>query len=107
MIAAVFSVLGDVLSSKGMYEATMRFAIVLAFAAVGEWVAEKAGTLNISIEAMMIAGAYTSAVAWDRIDNVPFALALGIVAGVVIALILAGLYCGLRSRTSRRSRSPR
>jgi ABC-type uncharacterized transport system permease subunit len=49
-----------------MYQSAMRFAIVLAFAAVGEWVAERAGTLNISIEAMMIGGAYTAAVAWTK-----------------------------------------
>ncbi len=91
MSASIFNVLGDVLSSNGMYEATMRFAIVLAFAAVGEWVAEKAGTLNISIEAMMIAGAYTAALSWHRIDNVPIALALGVLAGVLIALLQAHL----------------
>lgn len=91
MIASLLTVLGDVLSADAMYDSAIRFAIVLAFAAVGEWVAEKAGTLNISIEAMMIGGAYTAAVASTRTDLVVVALAAGIVAGVVIALAQAHL----------------
>ena len=91
MIASTFSVLGDVLSSEAMYNSAIRFAIILAFAAVGEWVAERAGTLNISIEAMMIAGAYTSAVTSTKTDVVIFSLAAGVVAGVAVALVQAHL----------------
>ena len=53
VLASAASAVGDVLSSEAMYQSAMRFAIVLAFAAAGEWVAERAGTLNISIEAMI------------------------------------------------------
>ncbi len=91
MIASIFTVLGDVLSADAMYNATMRFAIVLAFAAVGEWVAERGGTLNISLQAMMIGGAYTAAVTLDATHNVPFALLAGAVAGFVVALAQAFL----------------
>jgi len=91
VIASTFSVLGDVLSSEAMYNSAIRFAIILAFAAVGEWVAERAGTLNISIEAMMIAGAYTSAVTSTKTDVVIFSLAAGVVAGVAVALVQAHL----------------
>ncbi len=91
MIASVFNVLGDVLTSEAMYNSAVRFAIVLAFAATGEWVAEKAGTLNISIEAMMIGGAYTSAAVFTVTDAVPISLAVGVIAGVVVALIQAHL----------------
>ncbi len=91
LIAGITTVLGDVLTADAMYESAMRFAIVLAFAAVGEWVAEKAGTLNISIEAMMIGGAYTAAVTWGAIDVVPIALLAGVLAGVVVALAQAHL----------------
>ena len=91
MIASVFNVLGDVLTSEAMYNSAVRFAIVLAFAATGEWVAEKAGTLNISIEAMMIGGAYTSAAVFTVTDSVPISLAVGVIAGVVVALIQAHL----------------
>jgi simple sugar transport system permease protein len=83
--------IGEVLSAEIMYSSMMRFAIVLAFAAVGEWVAERAGTLNISIEAMMIGGAYSAAVAVDRISSVPLALLIGLAMGVVISLAQAHL----------------
>lgn len=91
MIASIFDALGDVLTAEAMYNSTIRFAIVLAFAAVGEWVAERAGTLNISIEAMLIAGAYTAAVAFDRTDNYPLALACGLAAGVLVSMLQANL----------------
>jgi general nucleoside transport system permease protein len=89
--ASVTSVIGDVLTAEAMYQSAMRFAIVLAFAAVGEWVAEKAGTLNISIEAMMIGGAYTAAITWGSVDHVSIALVAGLLAGVVVALAQAHL----------------
>ncbi|MEO7398641.1 MAG: ABC transporter permease [Ilumatobacteraceae bacterium] len=91
MIASFFTALGDVLTAEAMYNSMIRFAIVLAFAAVGEWVAERAGTLNISVEAMLIAGAYTSAVAFDRSDSVGFALVCGIAAGFLVSLLQANL----------------
>jgi general nucleoside transport system permease protein len=91
MIASILTVLGDVLSAEAMYNSAIRFAIVLAFAAVGEWVAERAGTLNISIEAMMIGGAYTAAVTSTKTDVVLVSLAAGVVAGLVVALVQAHL----------------
>jgi general nucleoside transport system permease protein len=89
--ASVFDALGDVLSSSTMYESMMRFAIVLAFAAIGEWVAERAGTLNISLEAMLIAGAFTGAVVFDRTGSTGAGLAAGSVAGALVALVQANL----------------
>jgi general nucleoside transport system permease protein len=89
--ASFLSALGDVLASETMYEITIRFAVVLAFAAVGEWVAERAGTLNISVEAMLIAGAFTGAVVYDSTGNTALGLAAGAVAGVVVALAQANL----------------
>jgi general nucleoside transport system permease protein len=85
MLASLGSVIGDVLGAEAMYNSAVRFAIVLAFAAIGEWVAERGGTLNISLEAMMIGGAYISAITFAGTDNVPLALASGVVAGIVVA----------------------
>jgi ABC-type uncharacterized transport system permease subunit len=90
VIASAFTVIGDVLGAEAMYNSAIRFAIVLAFAAVGEWVAERAGTLNISIQAMMIGGAYTAAVTSTH-TNVVFALLAGTVAGMVVAMVQAHL----------------
>lgn len=91
MIASVLTALGDIASSEAMYNSAVRFAIVLAFAATGEWVAEKAGTLNISLEAMMTGGAYTAAVTSTHTDVVLFALVAGVLAGVLVALVQAHL----------------
>ncbi len=91
MIATIVDVLGDVLGAQAMYDAAVRFAIVLAFAAVGEWVAERGGTLNISLEAMMFGGAYTAAVTFSGVGNVPVALAAGVGAGLAVAVVQAYL----------------
>lgn len=82
---------GDVLSSSTMYEATLRFAIVLAFAAVGEWVAERAGTLNISVEAMLIGGAFTGGVVFSATGSTSLGLVTGAIGGGVIASVQATL----------------
>ena len=62
-------------------------ATLLAFAAIGEWVAERAGTLNISVEGMLLAGA--------------FAAALG---SYVSGNAVVGLLVGVRRRAARRAR---
>ena len=60
-----FEAIWDVLSTETAYTAATRFAAVLVFAAVGEWVAERSGTLNISIEAMILTGAFAGAMGYD------------------------------------------
>jgi len=46
---------GDV---STILSSAVRLSVPLAFAATGEYVAERAGTLNISVEAMMLGGAF-------------------------------------------------
>ncbi len=90
---SAFAVLGfggsifDVLSSKSTYSSTMRFAATLVFAATGEWIAERAGTMNISLEGMILTAAFTSALGSDLTGNVWIALLFGIAGGFLIALI--------------------
>jgi simple sugar transport system permease protein len=91
MNATIINAVGDVLGSEAMYNSALRFAIVLAFAAVGEWVAERSGTLNISLEAFMIGGAYTAAVTFAATDVVALSLVAGMVAGLVVSLAQAHL----------------
>jgi simple sugar transport system permease protein len=81
--------IGDVLSSEIAYKNALTFAVVLAFAASGEWVAERSGTLNISLEGMMLAGAFAAAVGLDRFGNSAAALVCAIAAGVLVALVQA------------------
>ena len=58
----LFSALADVFGTDVTYSSAARFAALLAFCALGETVAERAGTLNISTEAMILAGAFAAAV---------------------------------------------
>jgi len=88
IVANTFS---DVLSSEAIYQSMIRFAVILAFAAVGEWVAERAGTLNISLESFMIGGAYSAAVAYGVWHSIPAALAVGALIGIVVAAVQAWL----------------
>ena len=63
------SALGDIFSNESAYRNAMIAAVVLLFAASGELVAEKAGTINISVEAMMLSGAYAGALGSSVMHN--------------------------------------
>ena len=69
MIGDLIHALYDVATSEAAYINAFTFAVFLAFGATGEWVAERSGTLNISIEAMFLAGAFGAAVGLDRTGN--------------------------------------
>jgi len=82
---------GDVVIDGPLYESTFRLAAVLAFAAVGEWVAERAGTINISVEAMLLGGHFGAALAFTESPNVVLAMAVGGIVGVGVASLQAWL----------------
>lgn len=81
----------DVVSTELTYESAVRFAVLLLFAAVGEWVAERSGTLNISVEGMLLGGALAAAVAYDATESFPAGLAAGAAAGLLISSAQANL----------------
>ncbi len=83
--------LDAVFGSDILYESTFRLAVVLMFAAVGEWVAERSGTLNISVEGMLLGGAFFAAWGFQAFDSATFALGCGAAAGVVVAGLQANL----------------
>lgn len=89
-----FSAISDILSSNSTYLNAALFAAFLAFAASGEWVAERAGTLNISIEGMLLSGAFTSAIGYD----ISGSIAVGLLAGIVGGMIVAGLQAEMSHR---------
>lgn len=65
----------------------VRLSVPLAFAACGEYVAERAGTLNLSVEAMMLSGAYAGAVGSSAVHNAGAGLVCGLVVGVAVGVI--------------------
>ncbi len=83
--------LWDVVSSATMYSSTVRFAALMAFAAVGEWVAEKSGTLNISVEGMILTGAFTGALGSFWLHNPWAAVLMGVLGGLLVAAIQANM----------------
>jgi ABC-type uncharacterized transport system permease subunit len=89
MIGDILSAIGDILTSEIAYVNALTFAVILAFGATGEWVAERSGTLNISLEGMLLAGAFAAAIGLDRSDNVVVALLCAMAAGVMVALVQA------------------
>jgi general nucleoside transport system permease protein len=84
------SALGDIFSNESAYRNAMIAAVVLLFAASGELVAEKAGTINISVEAMLLAGAYGAAVGQSK-GGVWFGLLLAAAAGLLVSAVQANM----------------
>ncbi len=82
---------GDVVSNSATYEVGLRFFAVLAFAATGEWIAEKSGTMNISVEAMMLGSAFGAAVGYDVSSSVSVGFIFAVSAGLLIAVVQANM----------------
>ncbi|WFE29949.1 ABC transporter permease [Solwaraspora sp. WMMD791] len=68
-----------------------RLTIPLAFAACGEYVAQRAGTLNISVEAMMLGAAFGSIAVASATGSATVGLAAGALIGLLIAVVHANL----------------
>lgn len=74
--------------------ATVRLATPLAIAALGELVAERAGVLNIGIEGMMLAGAFSAFAVGGVTGSVTLGIAAAALAGVVLAALFAAFVLG-------------
>ncbi len=85
----VLSAVWDALSSAATYQAAALFAGLLIFAASGEWIAERGGTINISVEGMLLAGAFTSAVGYTATDSFVVGIGCGILGGILVAGVQA------------------
>ncbi|MGY6502110.1 MAG: ABC transporter permease [Acidimicrobiales bacterium] len=70
-------------------ESAFRLSILLAFAAVGEWVAERSGTLNISVEGMLLSGAFGGALGSSLWGSSVAGMAFGVAASLLVALVQA------------------
>ncbi len=76
---------------------SIRLAMPLMLAATGELVSEKAGVLNMSIEGMMLTGAFAGAMASFASGNPVIGLLVGVLAVIPIALLQAWLSITLRA----------
>jgi simple sugar transport system permease protein len=72
----------------------VRLGAPLAFAALGEYVAERAGCLNISVEAMMLGAAFGSVATASATGSA----SLGLIAGILVGLLIAVVHANLSHR---------
>ena len=86
-----FSAIWDVVTNDVTYSGAMRFAALLAFAAIGETIAERAGTLNISLEGMILGGAFAGALGMHLTESVAVGLVFATVVGMVVASVQANM----------------
>lgn len=68
---------------------TIRTATPLIFAALGGLFSERAGVINIALEGLMLAGAFTAAVVTYELQNPYIGFLSGLVAGSALALVYA------------------
>lgn len=66
-----------------------RSATPLIFAALGGLFSERSGVINIALEGLMLAGAFTAAVVTFETGNPYFGLLCGVAAGGILALVYA------------------
>ena len=85
------SAVGDVVGNEVAYSGAMRFAALLAFAAIGETIAERAGTLNISLEGMVLGGAFAGAVGMHLSSSVTVGLMFAVAIGIAVAAVQANM----------------
>ena len=67
----------------------IRLATPLIFAALGGMFSERSGIINIALEGLMLAGAFTAAVATYELNNPYLGMFCGMLAGAFMALIYA------------------
>ncbi|MGI8885256.1 MAG: ABC transporter permease [Pyrinomonadaceae bacterium] len=68
---------------------TIRFATPLIFAALGGMFSERSGVINIALEGLMLAGAFTAAVVTYETGNPFFGFFCGMIAGAILAFVYA------------------
>ena len=80
--------MGELLT-VALFWSTIRTSTPLILAALGGMFSERAGVINIALEGMMLAGAFTAAAVTHAVGNPFVGLAAGMAAGALIAAIHA------------------
>jgi ABC-type uncharacterized transport system permease subunit len=88
-VAQFFQALFEIFTSESTYINGALFGAFLLFAASGELVAERAGTINISVEGMLLSGAFASAIGYDLTESMVAALLAGVLGGLSVAFVQA------------------
>lgn len=72
-----------------LFFSAIRLATPLIFAALGGLFSERSGIINIALEGLMLAGAFTAAVVTFELNNPYIGLLAGMIAGGLLALVYA------------------
>jgi len=81
----------------GFLEATVRSATPLAFAALGELIAERGGVINLGLEGVIACGAFAAFVA-TRVVGPEAGFLVGGIAGMAVAFVFAVFVIALRAQ---------
>lgn len=79
--------------------ATVRTAVPLGLAALGELLVERAGIINIGLEGAILAGAFGALVGASSVGGVAAGFAVAVLAGLFVALLFA--FCVIRLRADQ------
>lgn len=77
--------------------ATVRTAVPLGLAALGELLVERAGLINIGLEGAILAGAFGALVGASSVGGVAAGFAVAVLAGLLVALLFAFCVIWLRA----------
>ncbi|MFI6288382.1 ABC transporter permease [Streptomyces sp. NPDC051018] len=78
-------------STTTILSSGVRLTVPLAFAACGEYLAQRAGAMNISVESMMLGAAFTSIATASATGSATAGLAVGVMTGLVIGFVHGNL----------------
>ena len=82
---------GEIATNSTAYRNAAIAAVILLLAASGELVAERAGSINISLEGMMLGGAFAAAIGQDLTGSMWVGLLCSVLAGVVVSWVQANM----------------
>src|SRR5205823_3574200 len=71
--------------------------VPLAYAAVGELIAERAGVVNLGVEGMMLIGAVVGFIVALKTGSVPLAFVIAALAGGILAMVFGAMTINLRT----------
>jgi simple sugar transport system permease protein len=89
--------LRDVITWSTLVSLTLVFTTPLVFASIGGLVSERSGVVNVGLEGMMLMGAFFGAWGADKTGSWVGGLAIGVLSGMMLALVHAVFSIHLRS----------
>ena len=92
MIATSFaSAMWQAFTRSNSWATFFSLSMIFVIAGSGEWVAERAGTINISVEGMILGGHFAAAYVFEKWHNTVLGLFAAMLIGVLVAWVQANL----------------